>query len=606
MDNHATVRYSLHIFRAALVVAFIFSLGTFTTARAVDGPDLTITKSHIGNFIQGEPGSYTVIVTNSGNLASSGQVTVTDTLPADLTGVAMTGSGWTCTTSPPWFCHRSDALGPGASYPAITVMVTATTTAHATVTNTVSVAGGGDVNGANNTDTDPTTVIQSDLRITSITFSPPNPLPEQTFSVIVEVTNQGGASTGSVPYIDLYFNTDPSTIPDPSTGCPIQSEYFGPISTQFALAAGASDSAIIEIAGGLPLSNNRLWAYVDTDCTIIENNETNNKHGPVNLNIGYDDFSAPKIINSIPFMDVNLNTASATTAVDDPSIANCGAGKGYASIWYAYTPTTSGTVYLDTLGSNYNTLLAVWTGTRGNLSPVTCNNDAYGTVQSATALNVSAGVTYYIEIVHYAASTPPQVGGTLQFHAASFADVQGNYWAWRYIEGLYKAGLTGGCAVSPRLYCPESPVTRAQMAIFLLKGIHGSSYTPPAATGNSFDDVPVSYWAAAWIEQLADESITAGCGGGNYCPDNSVTRAQMAVFLLKSKHGPTYTPPPVGAGTGFTDVPSNYWAAAWIKQLAAEKITGGCGVNLYCPENAVTRAQMAVFLDKAFSFAPLP
>lgn len=82
---------------------------------------------------------------------------------------------------------------------------------------------------------------------------------------------------------------------------------------------------------------------------------------------------------------------------------------------------------------------------------------------------------------------------------------------------------------------------------------------------------------------------------------SEVTRAQMAVFLLKSKYGTSYAPPDVGAGTGFTDVPANYWAAAWIKQLAAEGITGGCGTGIYCPDSPVTRAQMAVFLVKTFN-----
>jgi hypothetical protein len=75
----------------------------------------------------------------------------------------------------------------------------------------------------------------------------------------------------------------------------------------------------------------------------------------------------------------------------------------------------------------------------------------------------------------------------------------------------------------------------------------------------------------------------------------------MAVFLLKAKHGPTYTPPATGKKTGFSDVPATHWAAAWIKQLTAEGITGGCGTGTYCPESAVTRAQMAVFLVKTFN-----
>ena len=140
------------------------------------------------------------------------------------------------------------------------------------------------------------------------------------------------------------------------------------------------------------------------------------------------------------------------------------------------------------------------------------------------------------------------------------------------------------------------------MAIFLERGIHGSGYNPPAVGGSTgFGDVQPAHWAGAWIKQLVIEGITAGCGTGNYCPEAPVTRAQMAVFLLRSKYGASYAPPDVGTSSGFSDVPTSYWAAAWIKQLVVEGITAGCGANTYCPESPVTRAQMAIFLVKTFN-----
>jgi hypothetical protein len=140
------------------------------------------------------------------------------------------------------------------------------------------------------------------------------------------------------------------------------------------------------------------------------------------------------------------------------------------------------------------------------------------------------------------------------------------------------------------------------MAVFLERGINSSSYTPPAVGDTTgFTDVSTSYWAAAWIKQLATEGITGGCGSGVYCPEASVTRAQMAVFLLRSKYGAGYNPPEVGGSTGFGDVQSTYWAGAWIKQLVTEGITAGCGNGNYCPESPVTRAQMAVFLVRTFN-----
>jgi hypothetical protein len=183
---------------------------------------------------------------------------------------------------------------------------------------------------------------------------------------------------------------------------------------------------------------------------------------------------------------------------------------------------------------------------------------------------------------------------------ATFGDVAIDDWSWPWIERLFIAGITGGCGTGK--YCPENEVTRAQMAVFLERGMHGSTYTPPAVEASSgFDDVDTGYWAAAWIKQLAADGITNGCGADNFCPDDPVTRAQIAVFLLRAKYGPSYTPPAIESDIGFTDVPTNYWAAAWIRQLAAAGVTEGCGPAVYCPDSPVTRAQMAVFLVKVFN-----
>ncbi|HEX8503347.1 MAG TPA: hypothetical protein VF659_22375 [Pyrinomonadaceae bacterium] len=121
--------------------------------------DLTVAKTHAGNFTQGQGGSYAITVTNSGGVASSGTVTVTDTLPAGLTPGPATGAGWTCGTSGQTVtCTRADALGGGASYPAITVPVAVATNSALSVTNTASVSGGGDSDTGNNTSSDPTTI----------------------------------------------------------------------------------------------------------------------------------------------------------------------------------------------------------------------------------------------------------------------------------------------------------------------------------------------------------------------------------------------------------------------------------------------------------------
>ena len=128
---------------------------------------LTVTSTHSGSFTQGQNGAvYTVTVANaSGAGPTDGPVTVTETAPAGLTLVSMTGSGWTCGASS---CARSDGLAGGSSYPAITATVNVGWSASGTVTNSVSVSGGGS---ATSPGSDPTNIV-SDF---TITLSAPNP-----------------------------------------------------------------------------------------------------------------------------------------------------------------------------------------------------------------------------------------------------------------------------------------------------------------------------------------------------------------------------------------------------------------------------------------------
>ena len=159
------------------------------------------------------------------------------------------------------------------------------------------------------------------------------------------------------------------------------------------------------------------------------------------------------------------------------------------------------------------------------------------------------------------------------------------------------AGITGGCTSTS--YCPANDVTRAEMAVFLLKSKYGADHVPPPPV-QIFPDVPDDAFAAAWIDELATLEITSGCGGGLYCPDRPISRAEMSVFLLKTLLGSGYVPPtPVGI---FADVPLGSFAVDWIEDIYNRGITAGCASNplRYCPDADVPREQMATFLVRTF------
>jgi subtilisin-like proprotein convertase family protein len=178
----------------------------------------------------------------------------------------------------------------------------------------------------------------------------------------------------------------------------------------------------------------------------------------------------------------------------------------------------------------------------------------------------------------------------------SFADVPQTDPFYRSIETIFHLGITGGGSCGG--YCSGASALRKQMAVFLLKSKDGAGYVPPPATG-IFTDVPVSDPFAPWIEELYNRGIAAGCGSGPaYCPNLFVKRQQMAVFLLKTLLGSDYTPPPA---TGiFFDVPVSDTFAPWIEDLYNRGIAGGCGGGRFCPRNPNTRGQMAAFLTKTF------
>jgi hypothetical protein len=224
--------------------------------------------------------------------------------------------------------------------------------------------------------------------------------------------------------------------------------------------------------------------------------------------------------------------------------------------------------------------------------PATNVNVNSSTSISATTPALAAGTANDLVVTNTDGTTGTLVKGFV----ADFVDVPNVNQFYSFVTQLVSNAITAG--IGGGLYGVNDNTLRQQMAVFLLKAKHGLCYTPPACTG-VFDDVPCPSTFAPWIEQLAAEGITGGCGGTSYCPQNPVRRDQMAVFLLKAEHGSAYLPPTC-AGT-FADVACPSTFANWIEQLAAENITGGCGGGNYCPLNPNTRGQMAVFISKTFN-----
>ena len=170
------------------------------------------------------------------------------------------------------------------------------------------------------------------------------------------------------------------------------------------------------------------------------------------------------------------------------------------------------------------------------------------------------------------------------------------------IHTLDHAGTFVGTECGPQEFCPWDPLTRAHMAVWLVRVIDGSD--PAPVTGTRFVDVDGTHPQAAFIERFAALGITEGCDSEplRYCPDDNVSRAQMASFLVRA-----FNLAPADSA-GFVDVASGGAHSANIDTLAASGITEGCatGPLRYCPDDDVQRAQMASFLARAETTTTAP
>lgn len=187
-----------------------------------------------------------------------------------------------------------------------------------------------------------------------------------------------------------------------------------------------------------------------------------------------------------------------------------------------------------------------------------------------------------------------QSGGLRQV----FSDVPVSHPYRNHILLLRLHGVTSGCTSSG--FCPEDPVTRGQMAVFVSRAIEGGDtfhYTPEPY----FSDVPPQHPYFRYIQRMRDLGVTTGCTATQYCPDAPVTRGQMAVFLIRARLG---DPPgrtfPYPGQRYFVDVAPSHEYFPFIQKLRQLGITTGCSQTEYCPGGTVTRGQMAVFLIRAF------
>jgi len=511
-----------------------------TTGVGVFGlfPSISIIKSHVGNFTQGQQGAtYTLTVANAAGVSpTSGAVTVTEAAPTGLTLSGMSGIGWTCPSGGNT-CTRSDALPANTSYPAIVVTVNVASNAPASVTNTATVAGGGDSTSTNKTANDVTT-------ITPGTAIPPAPVLSSPANgaagISLEPSLSWGASIGATSY-DVYFGTSPAP----------------PLVT--------NTTATIYNPAALTSNTTYYWQVV----------AKNTAGGTGSATFSFTTFNS-----------------SCTFGATVPTVL-IGSGGGTASVGVT---AGTGCAWAATSSASWLTITAGASGT------------GKGTISLSANSNTSTAQLAYI-------SFASQKVGVMQGGSPSvqpFNDVPSTDPYFDYISVLAFYGITLGCQASPPLYCPSSPVTRAEMAAFLVRAydvVLNVPLTYPATP--YFQDLPASGISDSQffpdVQRLAQLGITLGCQASPplFCPDGPVSQGEMAAFLIRSwmllNNITTLTYP---ATPYFTDVPATDIFFSYIQKMAQLGFWNGCGGGLYCESSTVTRDQMAPMILRSMLGAP--
>ena len=195
-------------------------------------------------------------------------------------------------------------------------------------------------------------------------------------------------------------------------------------------------------------------------------------------------------------------------------------------------------------------------------------------------------------------SAPAVVAQDMDDSDSGFSDVSEGNFHKADIDALNAQGLLEGTECAEGMFCPGDPMKRWTMAVWLVRALDDAE--PAAVEESSFADVDSDNKWLPHVERLAELEVTKGCDTEPliFCPDDTVTRAEMATFLVRAFNLED------ASSAGFTDTAGNFHEPD-IDALAAAEVTKGCTTEplQYCPGDPVSRAQMATFLVRALALS---
>jgi len=393
------------------------TLGQVTGIQSASlcSPDLKVTKSHVGNFTRGTVASYTITVSNVSLYgATSGVVTMDDTLPLGISPTSATGTGWSCSVSGQTVsCTRSDALAVGGTYPSITLNALVAQSAPATLTNVAVISGGGDANLLNDTATDVAAVVSSaDMSVTLA--ASPNPVASggNITYTIVATDNGPSAADNATMVMAVPANTTFVSLTTPS-GWSCQLPIVGNLGTAVCSdvnLAGLSSSSftmVVKVNGGVA-NGTAISGTAAVSASVIDPITSNNTAttttivGTSGPNLSVTNVASPNPVqagNNITYTQVVTNTGSsaitngtfseATPA--NTSFVSITPPAGWTCAGFPASPCTATTAAAGSSGT-FSVVFKVNAGTGAgtvisDTVTVNASNQSFG-ANSATATDV--------------------------------------------------------------------------------------------------------------------------------------------------------------------------------------------------------------------------
>ena len=582
-------------------------------------PDLTLGKSHVGNFTRGAAASYTIPVSNvSTASATVGLVNLNDTLPYGLTPTSASGTGWACTVSGQTVsCTRSDSLAASGAYPSITLNAAVSQAAPATVTNTAVVGGGGEANLLNDTATDVANVVSvADLSVTD--SGAPNPVAAgSNISYTQVVTNNGPSAADNATYVAAIpaNTTFASIVSPPGWNCTVPAsggtgnvvcnnvDMPGSTTATFKLNvtvnAGTANGTVIAdtVSVGSSVSdpntlNNTATAYTVVGTTALGELTVSNVGSPNPVQAGNDITYTQVVTNTGSVAATGATFTEATPAHE--TLVSITPPPGWSCVGFPGTPCSNPSVAAGSSGT-FTVVYLVTAGTANgtpltDTATVTATNQAFG-ANSATANDVVGGAAQADLALSTAASPEAVLAGnnitytqTVMNNGPSAATVAS------FTEAT-PTNTTFQSVLAPAGWTCTSPA---------VGGIGNVNCTDPTLAAGATANIVIVVNVAPSIAAgtiTATSTVTATTTDPN-AANNSTTVAIPVADVCDLAVTDTGTPNPSRSGTNivYTQVitntgPSNCTTATFTENLPAnttfvsEGVVNAGGVTWTCAGN---------------------